>query len=210
MPQRTAAGIIKLLHKGNERDILPNWRPITLLTLMYKINAKIMAGRMKPLVPDLVDSEQTGFAGGRSIQDNLLTFKLCQELAIKLKRAAAFMKVDFIKAYDKLELKFLWDTLLAMGFDVDVVNIIKGLVESGTSKVHFNGMFTDKICLSWGVRLGCPLALILFALSTQPFMAILNNLADKGKINRLKIGVNQEVLLQLFADHTGLFFEADE
>lgn len=172
--------------------------------------AKILAGRMKSLVPDLVDGEQTGFVAGRSIQDNLLTFKLCQELAIKYKIPAIVLKVDFVKAYDRLEHKFLWDTLVAMGFDLGVVALIRGLVENSTSRVHFNGMFTEEIQLDRGVRQGCPLAPLLFALSTQPFMAILDDLADQGKIKGFKIGTRHEVLHQLFADDTGILMHSDE
>jgi hypothetical protein len=45
------ACVIKLLHKGGEKELLSNWRPISLLTLVYKIIAKILANHIKGIIP---------------------------------------------------------------------------------------------------------------------------------------------------------------
>lgn len=61
---------------------------------------------------------------------------------------------------------FLGDVLHALGFSELFIRLIKGLVCNGTSKVHFNDMFIEEIELERGVRQGCPLAPLLFALFT--------------------------------------------
>ena len=40
-------GIIKLIHKKEEKDIISNWRPITLFNCAYKIYAKALALRLR-------------------------------------------------------------------------------------------------------------------------------------------------------------------
>lgn len=40
------------------------------------------------------------------------------------------------------------------------------LVSNGSSKVHINGLFNEDIPLDRGVRQGCPLAPLLFALAS--------------------------------------------
>lgn len=47
-----------------------------MLTSTYKIISKIQAERFKPIVPKLVNPQQTGFIQGHCIMDNLITFKL--------------------------------------------------------------------------------------------------------------------------------------
>eukprot|EP00745_Piridium_sociabile_P023968 TRINITY_DN37573_c1_g1_i6.p1 TRINITY_DN37573_c1_g1~~TRINITY_DN37573_c1_g1_i6.p1 ORF type:complete len:129 (+),score=7.52 TRINITY_DN37573_c1_g1_i6:59-388(+) len=49
-------GIITLIHKGNdlERELLNNWRPITLTNSDYKILAKVLAERLGKVVHRLV------------------------------------------------------------------------------------------------------------------------------------------------------------
>jgi len=55
-------GIIKLIPKKDaEPYLIKNWRPISLLNCDYKIAAKAIANRFKHVLPNLIDSDQTGF-----------------------------------------------------------------------------------------------------------------------------------------------------
>ncbi|KAL3679799.1 hypothetical protein R1sor_022755 [Riccia sorocarpa] len=96
-------GIVKLLPKSEERQFLRNWRPITLMSMTYKIVSKLLAERLKRILPSLIDSEQTGFIEKRSIVDNILCLKLGQELAEHSKQESLFCKLDFVKAFDKVQ-----------------------------------------------------------------------------------------------------------
>jgi hypothetical protein len=100
--------------------------------------------------------------------------------------------------------------LKAQGFDLSFINPIKGLVVPGSAKVHFNGLFRDSLPLSRGVRQGCPLAPLLFALVSQPLMAIPKEQLSTGEIQGIQIGGQKQLLYQIFADNTGIFFEATQ
>ena len=55
-------GLITLLPKGNKpRDLIKNWRPITLLNVDYKLLAGALASRMKEVLPSIIQNEQKGF-----------------------------------------------------------------------------------------------------------------------------------------------------
>lgn len=72
--------IVKMVPKRNDiLEILDNWCNQIMLTTTYKIISKILAKRLKPLVPKVVNQQQTGFFQGRCITDNLLSFKLGQQ-----------------------------------------------------------------------------------------------------------------------------------
>lgn len=47
-----------------------------MLTTSYKIISKILVEQFKPIIPKVVNKQQTGFVQGRCISDNLLTFRL--------------------------------------------------------------------------------------------------------------------------------------
>ena len=51
-------GVITLIYKHGDRDLLTNWRPITLLNCDYKIVAKCFAERIKPHLPNLIKPDQ--------------------------------------------------------------------------------------------------------------------------------------------------------
>lgn len=74
MPLSSIVGVIKLIPKDGDLSWLTNWRPIMMITMTYKIISKLLANRVKPLIPHLVDRQQTGFVLERSITDNLLDF----------------------------------------------------------------------------------------------------------------------------------------
>ena len=55
-------GLITLIPKKNKpQQFLKSWRPISLLNCDYKIAAKAVATRMKRVLPDIINNDQTGF-----------------------------------------------------------------------------------------------------------------------------------------------------
>lgn len=135
----------------------------------------------------MVDNQQIGFMSGKSITNNPLAFCLGEEYTRSSKKKVALLKVDFVKANDRVEHIFLWDTLATIGFDHKFILLVKGLVEEGFSKVHFNGLFTRKIDLMRGVCQGCSITPFLVMLSTQPFMVLLQKSAQEGELIGLQI-----------------------
>ena len=61
-------GVISLLPKEDANLLkLPNWRPITLLNVDYKIASKVIATRFEKVLDLLISPDQTGFLKGRYI-----------------------------------------------------------------------------------------------------------------------------------------------
>ncbi|KAL3686353.1 hypothetical protein R1sor_008927 [Riccia sorocarpa] len=207
---KNVAAVVKLLPTTEEKQFLNNWRPIFLLPIIYKIAARILAARIKDLVPKLVDPEQTGFVDGRSITDNILCVKLSQELAGQRNVPSLFYKLDFAKAFDHVQHEFLWETMRQMGFCQNYIELIQGLVGHGSAKVYFNGTATNSFSLERGVRQGCPISPLLFALSTQPLMALLQDEEKKGNLKGLEIPGGRPLLHRLFADDSGITLQASE
>ena len=81
LPLPINEGIIKLIHKKEEKDIISNWRPITLLNCAYKIYAKALALRLRDHMKVWFQQEQKGFIKGRFILDNIVTLWEAKEYA---------------------------------------------------------------------------------------------------------------------------------
>ncbi|KAL3689702.1 hypothetical protein R1sor_016011 [Riccia sorocarpa] len=97
-----------------------------------------------------------------------------------------------------------------MGFCSKFIQLIQGLVENSESVIHINGAFTAEFQLERGVRQGCPIAPLLFALSTQPLMEMLKDVQVKGTVQGIQLGDSMQILEALFADDTGLLLKATE
>ncbi|KAL3689642.1 hypothetical protein R1sor_015951 [Riccia sorocarpa] len=207
---KDSKGVIKLIPKNDRKQLLQNWRPITLLTTTYKIVAKVLAIRLKSMLPRIIDTQQTGFVAGRNIIENNLSLRLGQEWAHITGKYIIFVKLDFMKAYDRVAHGFLWDPLEAMGIGEETLLRIKGLIIGGSSEVHINNNFTEEIQIGRGVRQGCMLAPLLFAMTTQPLMIALREEEKEGNIRWLNIGEGNALMHQLFVDDTGICIIAEE
>lgn len=91
-----------------------------------------------------------------------------------------------------------------MNFSSQIIQLVKGLVLQGMTKVHVHGFFYllgDIL----GVRESCPLASLLFAIYTQPLMSLLDADVDKGWLEELQIECGKWLIHQLFANDIGVF-----
>ena len=65
-------GTITLIPKQDENlSELSNWRPISLLNVDYKILTKVLSRRLQTILPQLINSDQTGFVKERYIGQNI-------------------------------------------------------------------------------------------------------------------------------------------
>ncbi|VFQ77908.1 unnamed protein product [Cuscuta campestris] len=64
--------MIVLLPKFAHNRTVKDFRPIACLNVLYKVITKILARRMAPLLPDLIDPAQGAFVQGQTRVDNML------------------------------------------------------------------------------------------------------------------------------------------
>ena len=65
-------GIITCLPKQDKnRFFLKNWRPISLLNVIYKLASSVIANRIKTQLSSLIHEDQKGFTAGRYIGENI-------------------------------------------------------------------------------------------------------------------------------------------
>ena len=65
-------GIITCLPKPNKSPFyLKNWRPISLLNVIYKLASSVITARLKTVLHKLIHEDQKGFISGRFIGENI-------------------------------------------------------------------------------------------------------------------------------------------
>ena len=207
LPHDISQGIIKLLPKQPFCTTLSHWRPITMMGILYKILAKAIAIRLNPLLRQAVHSSQSGFIGGRSIYDNILTVQLGIEYAQRTKQETVLMQLDFAKAFDSVSWGFISKTLHHMGFGSRISNAIHMLGGGATSVLSINGCITDPITIHRSVRQGCPLSPLLFAVATHPLFCMLEKVSNDGILHGLRLQ-NKNLSGLGFADDTLMMLRA--
>lgn len=68
------------------------------------------------------------------------------------------MKLDFKKAFDRVDHNCIWATLSIMDLYPFVITLFQGMMCDAKAKVHVNGLFTQSFLLERGVWQGDPIS----------------------------------------------------
>lgn len=170
---------ISLLYKKGDRADPGNYRPITLLNHDAKFGPKILAFRLRSVLPELIHQDQFGFIPGRSIRHALVSFQdlqqYCREAGLT---SAGAISVDFEKAFDSVLWPALDFVLRHLGFGSSFRKMIQTFYNGTLVTVLVNGTASKFFELGGGVRQGDPLSPALFVLFIEP---MLNYLRYKGR-----------------------------
>ncbi|KAJ0682333.1 putative RNA-directed DNA polymerase [Helianthus annuus] len=174
------SSFVALIPKCKDPQDLSNFRPISLVASTYKIIAKVLASRIKRVIGEISSSEQSAFVGGRNILDSTLIVSESIAWAKKSKKELLIFKVDFEKAYDSINWKFLFGIMEKMDFPLKWVSWIKGCLVSGMGSVLVNGSPTKEFSYKRGLRQGDPLSPFLFIIAMEIVTLFVNRLSQKG------------------------------
>ena len=161
-------GIITLLPKGtkSKRD-LRNWRPITLLTTLYKIISGTIAERVKTVLPHIIGEDQKGFVDGRYMGEVTRTLYDIIHDAWSNDKKGVLLSIDFEKAFDSLSHDFIELVMEVAGFGSMLKKWVKILLKKFSSRVNHVGNLITAIDLGRGARQGDPIASLLFVLCIE-------------------------------------------
>ena len=110
---------ITLIPKVKNPEYVSQFRPISLSNVLYRIFSKVLANKLKIIMPHLISEQQSSFMFDRLISDNILVaFETLHYMRNHNKGNSGFMalKLDMSKAYDRVEWSFMEKVLVKMGF----------------------------------------------------------------------------------------------
>ena len=116
---------IVLLPKVQGAEQIGDFCPISLSSSLYLIFAKVLANRIRGVLSSLISPFQFAFIPGRQMADSIV---LAEEIVAAWHRddTTGFMwKVDFGKAYDSIDWRFLWNVLQCRVFPETWVRWVK-------------------------------------------------------------------------------------
>ena len=109
-------GVITLLPKREDASRIDQYRPICLLNVSFKVFTKVATNRVTSIAQKVICPSQSAFLPRRNILEGVVVLHETIHQIHKKKLDGVIFKIDFEKAYDKVNWAFLQQTLRMKGF----------------------------------------------------------------------------------------------
>ena len=182
------ANVVPVFKKG-DKQLLKNYRPISLLPIIGKIFERLLYNQMFEFFirNDLISQNQSGFKPGDSCINQLLaiTHEIYKSFDACLDVRAVFL--DISKAFDKVWHQGLLYKLKQNGISGNLLETLTDFLKDRKQRVVLNGQNSSWANVEARFPQGSILGLLLF-------LIYINHLPDNLSTN-----------VKLFADNTSLF-----
>jgi hypothetical protein len=156
----------------------------------------------------LISPNQTAFIRGRFILESVVSAHEIIHDAVHKKESGFIFKLDYEKAYDKVDRSFLMKMLAQRGFSPVFLSLIKSLLHKGSMGVRINDVNSDYFEAGRGVRQGDPISPVLFNFVADVFTRMLIKTADRQLISGMFRSFSPTGIVSMqYADDTLLFLD---
>ena len=166
IPSNFKEAMIIVLFKKDDRSECRNYRPISLLSHVYKLFMTIIGDRIKSDLYYSFPSSQAAYQPGRSTTEQI--FSLCQliEKSIEFNNPLHIVFIDFTKAFDSVRLDRLWSILNeTTQINKNYINLLKSLYDGSSASIKIDIGVSRNISIEKGVKQGDMLSAILFCIA---------------------------------------------
>ena len=199
VPKQWNFSTIILLHKKGPKDDLNNYRPISLMSNLYKLFSQIITKRLTKILDENQPPEQAGFRSGYSTTDHIQTVNQIFEKMEEYNHEIHIAFIDYTKAFDSVEHECVLQALENQGMQSKYVRLLASIYRNSYAKVRTE-LEGSTFRIERGVKQGDPL-------SPKLFTCLLENQFRKiDWDNKYGISINGRRLTNLrFADDIVLF-----
>ena len=175
VPSQLKNGLIVIFPKGKDANNIENYRGITLNNVDLKIFTKMLHLRLAPVLEDAIHYSQYANKGKKEWELNCVIRDIFNEMKYESDLDSFLVRVDFKKAFDSIDLDYLYKVMEKMGLPSKFIAMVKAVDEDVKAQVLINGAKSRKFNIKRGTRQGDPLSMDKFMIALDPLLRALHN-----------------------------------
>jgi hypothetical protein len=204
-------GILSLIPKVPRAYFIKLFRSIALINVIFKFISKAYAIRLSLIAHRTISFAQTAFIKGRQILDGALALHEILDVLHVSQQPAIILKLDFEKAYDRVNWAFLRTVLTQKGFELGYIHRLMHLVSGGQTAICINGEVCPFFRNNRGVRQGDPISPLLFDFMADALSSLIDAATRAGHLRGVVSHLIQGGVTHLqYADDTILLLSLDD
>jgi hypothetical protein len=150
-PMQTHGEMVCIPKHAEARQI-EDFRPITLLNTDYKLLARIMANRLRPIITEQLRTTQYCGIPGNTILDAVSTIWDVIAYAESNETPLYVLSLVFAQAFDRISHQYLFSTLQAYGIGSWLIERVKALYSTAMTSIRIQGMRVGRIPVRSAIR----------------------------------------------------------
>ena len=172
LPEEWKSANTILIHKKGDTSDISNFRPISLLTTLYKIFSGIISSRITDVAVkyNWISKEQKGFLPGiRGIQEHTQLLQILVDEAFRAKSRLSITWLDLRNAFGSIPHRFLFELFKSLPIPDSLRGLLVDIYTESTTKFMV-GKTPVEVNLTTGVRQGDALSATVFLLAAEPLL----------------------------------------
>ena len=164
IPSKFPEALIVVLYKKKSRLECGNYRPISLLSHIYKVFISIIASRVKNDLYASFPNSQAAYQSGRGTIEQIIALEQIIEKSIEFNNPVHIAFIDYTKAFDSIKLDCLWKLLEDTSMNKKYINLLKLTYDNSTAVIKTDIGITRPVKILKGVKQGDVLSALLFCI----------------------------------------------